>query len=667
MKKVLLSLFVLICTCNKTDGPDIAGSGSRAGNAMVSGTLYNTDRTVASGATVLFVPVNYNPQTGTAVEIDSTETDETGNYSMDSLAYGDYNIIGKKNGLFSFRDSLPIREGLPLKVPSDTLKQPGAIKGIVKLNPGHDSRSVFVIAIGTDRMISCIDSLGHFQLNYLPAGNHVVRFIATMYDYAILDTEINVAAGRVGELGDTIRLVYRGIPVPVGLKAVYDLKTGDVRLSWNRISGPQIAGYVLYRNVVGAQTPARVNSTLITDTFYTERIYSYSSDSNWYDFEYRLKVQDNNYNLSLSYSQPAVVTTCPPWGVRTQLGLAVWPSSLVFTGENMTVVASYRNLEMPISQVEWFAHLDSGAVRIHQETSNYGKDSMTFQWSKGSIQWIKVVVTDSAGRKLEDTSMVVIVDSIASSVNRLVLIQGGSFTDVEGKKATVSGLYLQQSEVTLRDFNKFDSAHVNTSTKSPCPFEPVETVTFIQALRYANWLSKNEGYDTCYLMDTTKTVDGRNWGEKTYWTCDFTKNGYRLPTGDEWEYAAKCGLNLDYSTADGTLGLYMANTAMLYIGHVLPVKIFGANPFNLYDMTGNAWEWVWEGTEGVWGNPMSKPADRIDFHALPDDVNRGFNVKRGSSFIAYLGSLDAKVTIAYSYDNGYFKTDHGFRLCRNGK
>lgn len=117
---------------------------------------------------------------------------------------------------------------------------------------------------------------------------------------------------------------------------------------------------------------------------------------------------------------------------------------------------------------------------------------------------------------------------------------------------------------------------------------PVKMVTWYGAARYCDWLSLQEGLARAY----------EHTGD---WACNggdpYGAEGYRLPTGAEWEYAAQFDDERIYpwgnELPDCSRANYQPDSLTMCVGWTTPVGSYPVAPasLGLWDMVGNMWEW----------------------------------------------------------------------------
>lgn len=206
------------------------------------------------------------------------------------------------------------------------------------------------------------------------------------------------------------------------------------------------------------------------------------------------------------------------------------------------------------------------------------------------------------------------------SLYPMIPIEGGAFEmgDLFGEGTsdeikhtmTMNSFLLAKYELTFKEYDVFCEA---TKREKPSDagwgrdMRPAIYVSWFDAVEYCNWRSQQEGLTPAYTIDAEKV------------TCNWSANGYRLPTEAEWEYAArqkgqKVRFGNGKDIADPTeINFYGKENAKEpysmvgeYRGKTVPAgSLDSPNSLGLHDMSGNVREWCWD-----WYGPDSG-SDRV--------------------------------------------------------
>jgi formylglycine-generating enzyme len=250
--------------------------------------------------------------------------------------------------------------------------------------------------------------------------------------------------------------------------------------------------------------------------------------------------------------------------------------------------------------------------------------SVSFLWAQTLLH----VHTTSGTSTFNLNEITDITYSLGTTPDQMIFVQGGTFNNGTSD-VTVSSFYMGKYEVTQAAYQVVMG--VNPSYFTSVSNGPVEEVSWFKAIEYCNRYSINEGLTPCYSYIGHGT-NPDNW--PVGWntdnlhhidiSCNWTANGYRLPTEAEWQYAARGGNqthNYTYSGSEDINAVAWYNENSVSITHTVGTK--SANELGLFDMTGNVWEWCWD----IYGGYPSSPQTN------PHGANQGSNrVARGGGW-----------------------------------
>ena len=187
-------------------------------------------------------------------------------------------------------------------------------------------------------------------------------------------------------------------------------------------------------------------------------------------------------------------------------------------------------------------------------------------------------------------------------------IQGsGSGDEKPVHTVTLSGFMMSATEVSVGQFRAFveDTGYRTEAERGDGA--SIFTGEEWTKKRDANWKNPYMSQDDDHPVVCVSWNDANAFCQ---WLSEKTGEEFRLPTEAEWEYACRAGTETKYYTGNsegdlGRAGWYSSNSGS--ITHTVGQK--ESNPWGLYDMHGNAWEWCndWFGESYYSSSPSSNP------------------------------------------------------------
>ena len=217
----------------------------------------------------------------------------------------------------------------------------------------------------------------------------------------------------------------------------------------------------------------------------------------------------------------------------------------------------------------------------------------------------------------------------------------GASNEIPLHDVTIAGFSLGRNEVTFEEwvvvydwaianeyiFASSGLAGNNGTALDDTTDEPVTMINWRDTIVWCNAASEKIGLTPVYTYEGSiiRSSLNSNGSVCDGAVCDWTANGYRLPSEAEWEYAAKGGSS-DTNTGEysgssniGIVTWYAGNSD----GDSHPVGEKQANELGFFDMSGNVWEWVWN-----WSEPYTTSA-KTDPHG---SVSGSFRIPQMSLF-----------------------------------
>lgn len=529
------------------------------------------------------------------------------------------------------------------RVPSDTiLDYSGSIHcyvlahqrfGILRVEFCHDSQGLTWIPVSN--ISGLTDTL--FSTDYASSWPPV-RIRVTDDDLNVVERQFNVG----------IR------PGPVSLIG-FDSTANTLTATFSKTRDSDFLEYRIYRSLTSAVDTHSTRWAVITNP--AETTFTGPSENHaWVRYFYKIYVKDRSglWNDGSNVLSARIMNT-PPSMVKV--------TSFADNDTLLEGFAPATSLWQPL--ISWQAAdtnrpYDTLSYKVFLDTlsppltlvysgrdSSYRPATATFQGKR--THYLKIEAMDKAGQTISTALRFFLPEDPYNKMRSIPdgLFQMGSTSELPIHSVSLSSFKISNTCITQKEYERVMG--INPSDNTSSPFLPVEQVNWFDAIRFCMRRTALEGRQQCYdTAGWTPTVTPyRGPG------LDVSKNGYRLPTEAEWEYACRAGTTTDYywgANPTNDYAWYFSNAG--YSTHPVAMKL--PNGFGLFDMNGNVWEWCWDwfGNYGV--DPQKDPAG---------PGSGTYRTLRGGSWGSGINSLRSafrNIDFPYSRYN-----DTGFRVvCR---